>query len=119
MPLTGMIGSAALLGAGIWAKEPAWIVFWFSLALGAVGMAEGPFWTTVVELGGRRGGTAAAILNTGGNGGGMLAPFLTPRVASVFGWQWGIALGGIICLLGAFLWCWIVPAKQTEAVKTG
>ncbi|PYM13589.1 MAG: hypothetical protein DME18_08625, partial [Verrucomicrobia bacterium] len=65
VPLAGMIAGAALLGLGVVAKEPAWIVAWFSLALGAVGACEGAFWSTAVEVGGGLGGTAAAIVNTG------------------------------------------------------
>lgn len=111
----GMVASAALLGLGVLVTEPIWIVLWFSLALGAVGISEAPFWVTAVELGGRRGGTAAAIVNTGGNGGGLLAPVVTPWVSSLklLGWAWGIGLGGLICLLGAVCWLWIVPSDRT------
>ena len=37
-------------------------------------MSEGPFWVTAIELGGSQGGVSAALLNTGGNIGGILAP---------------------------------------------
>ncbi len=67
-------------------------------------MAEGPFWVTAIELGARRGGSAAGLLNTGGNAGGMLAPVLTPWVGQYYGWGYAVALGAIICLLGAFFW---------------
>ena len=53
-----------------------------ALALAAVGACEAPIWTTAVELGGRRGGTAAGICNTGGNAGGLLAPIVTPLVSN-------------------------------------
>src|SRR2546422_720176 len=81
VPMCGMVLGALLLGCGVLAKTPFWIVFWFSLAMGAVGAAEGAFWSTVVEVGRSAGGTAAAIMNTGGNAGGMLAPYLTPLVS--------------------------------------
>ena len=111
---SGMVAGAALLGLGILAREPLWIVTWFTLALGSLGVSEAPFWATAVELGGRRGGTAAAICNTGGNLGGMLAPVLTPLISGAFGWAWGISLGGAICLLGAVCWRWIDPATRQE-----
>jgi len=117
VPLGGMIAGAGLLGLGVAAKEPAWIVAWFSLALGAVGACEGSFWSTAVEVGGRLGGTTAAIVNTGGNGGGLLAPVITPWVSKYFHWQIGIGLGGMVCLLGALCWFWITPAdsgKETQ-----
>lgn len=112
VPVCGMVLGALLLGGGVMAKTPFWIVLWFSLALGAVGAAEGSFWSTAVEAGGKFGGTAAAIVNTGGNGGGMLAPVLTPWVSAAFGWPVGIALGGVICFAGALCWVGIKPEKR-------
>ena len=69
----GLFAGAVLLGLGTVPREPAWIVTWFALSMAAVGATEGPFWATAVSLGGRRGGSAAALLNTGGNLGGLLA----------------------------------------------
>lgn len=119
VPMAGMTSGAIFLGFGIISQEIAWIVFWLSLALLAVGAAEGPVWTAAVEFGGRYGATAAGIVNTGGNLGGFIAPFLTPIVAHAVrdsfalsdqtGWQWGIALAGIFCLSGTALWWWIRP----------
>ena len=82
----GMVASALLLGLGVLAREPAWIVAWFALAHAAIGASEGPFWATAVDIGGSKGGTAAAICNTGGNVGGMLAPVMTPWVSGHLGW---------------------------------
>lgn len=52
--ICGMIGGTAFLGLGILATNPNWIVTWFSCAMASVGMTEGPFWTTAIELGGSR-----------------------------------------------------------------
>ena len=113
VPATGMVLSAALLGVGVFAQQPGWIVFWFSLALGAAGLSEAAFWTTAVELGGKRGALAAAICNTGGNAGGALAPYLTPLLSARYGWPAGISVGGIVCLLGALCWLGIRPEAST------
>jgi MFS family permease len=117
VPICGMVAGALLLGCGVFAKTPFWIVFWFSLALGAVGAAEAAFWSTIVEVGQPFGGAAAAIMNTGGNGGGMLAPVVTPYVSKWFGWPVGIALGGLVCLAGAM--CWIGIKQREHAFQTG
>ncbi len=114
VPFCGMVLGALLLGAGVMAQTPFWIVFWFSLALGAVGTAEGAFWSRAVEAGGRYGGAAAAIVNTGGNGGGMLAPVITPWASQQFGWPVGIGLGGAICLAGAICWLGMKTEDQPE-----
>jgi len=117
VPIAGMVGSAVLLAIGIFATSPGWIVAWFSLALGTLGMSEGSFWVTAVELGGKEGGTSAAICNTGGNAGGMLAPIITPWVSGIWGWPVGIGVGSVVCLLGAACWLGIRsgPARAAEA----
>jgi ACS family D-galactonate transporter-like MFS transporter len=112
VPMLGISAGAVLLFVGVYAREPAWIVMWFSLAFAAVGMAEGPCWATAVDLGGRRGGAAAGILNTGGNAGGFLAPYLTPLIGQHYGWGPAVTLGGVICLSGALAWLWIDPQEK-------
>ena len=112
VPRTSMLASAGLLLLGIFAKDTFWIVLWFTLSLGVLGLCEGAFWTTAVETGGARGGTAAAIMNTGGNGIGLLAPIVTPWVSAKLGWTWGISLGALFGLMGAVCWWWIVPKER-------
>jgi MFS family permease len=109
LAMVAMSTSAVLLLLGIRASEPVWIVLWLSTALGALGLAEGAFWVTAVEVGGNRGGLSAAIFNTGGNAGGMLAPAVTPWISESLGlgWQYGIGLGSLVCLSGAAAWLWI------------
>lgn len=104
VPQAGMALSALFLLLGIFAQDRTWIVAWFTLSLGVLGLCEATFWTMAVELGGARGGTAAAIMNTGGNGIGLLAPMVTPAIGQWLGWGWGIGLGAIIALLGALCW---------------
>jgi MFS transporter, ACS family, D-galactonate transporter len=107
VPMVGMSAGAAFLILGVLASEPVWKVAYFALALGAVGLSEGPFWASAVELGGRRGGSSGALFNTGGNAGGLLAPVVTPWVGVRFGWNYAVALAGLICLVGVVLWFWI------------
>jgi len=114
VPRVSMLASAALLLLGISATTTFWIVLWLTLSLGALGLCEGAFWTTAVEAGGARGGTAAAVMNTGGNGIGFLAPIVTPWVSAKLGWTWGISLGALFALLGAACWWWIVPSPLAK-----
>ncbi len=111
LAVVAMGASAGLLLLGIRATDPMWIVTWLSLALGVLGMAEGPFWVTAVEVGRGRGGASAGIFNTGGNAGGILAPIITPWVSETlgYGWQAGITLGSVVGLIGAVLWLGIDP----------
>lgn len=107
--VAAMISSAALLGMGVFCQDLFWIVLYFSLALASLGACEGAFWTMATDLGGARSGTAAAIVNTGGNIGGALAPLLTPILKEHFGWKGAIAVACVYCFLGALCWFWIDP----------
>jgi MFS family permease len=119
VPVSGMCLGAVLLVLGILVQDVFWIVTLLALALAAVGASEAPIWTLATELGGRRGGTAAAICNTGGNAGGLIAPIVTPwasgwisrqaGLAETTGWQLGISLGSAVAIGGAVLWFWITP----------
>jgi sugar phosphate permease len=113
-PMLGLVAAAAFLTLGIMAKQPEWIVTWFALALGSAGAVEAPTWTTAVELGGRRGATAAGICNTGGNVGGFIAPVVTPWVATHVSWPCAIGLGSVVCLVGVALWFWVDPRQRSE-----
>jgi MFS family permease len=112
VPAIGMLGSATALFAATMARDPDWTLLWFALANAAIGATEGAFWTTAIELGGRRGGTSAGILNTGGNAGGSLAPLVTRSVASVVDWRWGLYLSSLVCLAGVCTWRWIDPGER-------
>jgi sugar phosphate permease len=116
VPIAGMIASALLLFAAATAGDqgasPRYVIALLTLALGAIGTCEGPCWSTSVELGGRNGGTAAGIFNTGGNLGGLLAPYLTPLIGTRFGWFWALVAGSAVCLVGVTLWRWIDPAER-------
>jgi ACS family D-galactonate transporter-like MFS transporter len=112
VPAGGMAASALFVFLGLFVPEILWKVTFFSLALACLGASEGPFWATAIELGGRRGGTAAGIFNTGGNLGGLIAPIVTPMIGDTFGWSWAIAVGSIICLIGVVLWLWIDPSER-------
>ena len=110
----GMFGAAVFLVAGILVQAHPWTVIAFTLALASLGLSEAAFWQTAIELGGARGGTAAALMNTGGNGIGLLAPLLTPFIAARLGWQAGLGMGVIVVLAGALCWLWIRPAPATN-----
>ncbi len=112
MAIGGMLASSGFALLGISAEQPERVVLWFALALAALGMCEGVFWTTVTELGGRAGGMAAAFLNTLGNGGGALAPWLTAVLMQRFGWHVAIGFACTVCGLGGLLWFGFDPARS-------
>jgi MFS family permease len=91
----------------------------FLLSMAAVGGTEGIYWTLGVRIGRSRGGTTAAIMNTGGNIGGLLAPIVTPILAAQLGWQAGLGTASAVCLVGAGLWfCVRNPERHPASEST-
>jgi MFS family permease len=108
-PVAGLLLATAATLLAAFASERGLILLCLAVALPAVGLSEGSFWTVAVRIGGRLGGTAAAVLNTGGNAGGLLAPALAPVIADLYGWGAVLAVAGLVCFGGAVLWWGVIP----------
>jgi sugar phosphate permease len=108
----GLSGVFAWLGA--FASEPRAVVVAFSVAMASLGACESVFWTTASLLEPRRGGLAAAFINTGSNAGGLIAPSLTPWIANNYGWTMAITVASIICGGGGLIWLLIDPEAESQ-----
>jgi sugar phosphate permease len=100
----GLFASAVLLFAATRVEGQVIVVALFFSAHAAIGLCEAPTWVAGLEIGGKSCGTSAAIVNTGGNLGGLLAPIVTVYVAREYGWNAGFLVASLACLLGAVLW---------------
>src|SRR5262249_22111270 len=106
VPVLGMIASGAVFELGLLGPDARVTLAAFTLSAGLLGLCEAGYWTTVVELGHPFGGTAAGLMNTGGNAGGTLSPALTPLLSGFFaahygpdlGWRLSLGLAGIIVI---------------------
>ena len=126
VPTIGMIASGVVFEIGVFAPHPQATLVAFVIAAALLGMCEAGFWTTVVELGGPYGGTAAGLMNTGGNAGGTLSPYLTPLFSGYFaarhgtdlGWRLSLAVAGVVLIAGAVVWWGINPADDSSKQPT-
>ena len=122
VPTIGMLASGAVFELGVFAPHAQATLAAFVIAVALLGMCEAGFWTTVVELGGPYGGTAAGLMNTGGNAGGTLSPILTPLLSGYFaarhgtdlGWRLSLAVAGVVVIAGALLWWGVNPAEDSR-----
>jgi ACS family D-galactonate transporter-like MFS transporter len=120
VPVLGMIASGVAFELGLLAPDARLTFAAFTLSAGLLGLCESGFWTTVVELGRPFGGTAAGLMNTGGNAGGTLSPVLTPLLSAFFatrygpdlGWRLSLGVAGIVVIAGAAFW-WGVEADSS------
>jgi MFS transporter, ACS family, D-galactonate transporter len=124
VPVLGMIASGSVFELGLIAPRAQFTLVAFVIAAALLGLCEAGFWTTVVEIGGRFGGTAAGLMNTGGNAGGTLSPWLTPLFSSFFvahygndvGWRLSLAIAGAIVVAGAVLWWGVNPPVDSDRI---
>jgi ACS family glucarate transporter-like MFS transporter len=100
----GLLASAVLLFAATRVEGEMLVVTLFFLAHAAIGLCEAPTWVAGLEIGGKSCGTSGAIVNMGGNLGGLLAPIVTVYVAQEYGWNTGFLVASFACLLGSALW---------------
>lgn len=117
LSVCALLAGAVFLYAGLNATDERSIVAWLSLSVAAVGMTEGPFWVTAIELGGRRAGAAGAIFNTIGNVGGMIGPYATPRISARFGWHVALLVACGVCVASALLWLIVRPNSSDVDVE--
>jgi MFS family permease len=98
-------------------SDPFGVAACLSLALGFASASDGPFWATAIDLGRKNVGACSAIMNTGGNVGGFLAPMLTPLIAGYAGWSWGLYFGAGVVLIGVVAW-FLIDFADTTPVET-
>ncbi len=101
--MTGLVGVAVFLLAGVNATNPYIAVGLLSLCFGFVQLTEGPFASAATYVGGPHASTAYGVVNTGGNAAGFLAPVVGLMVDHL-GWITTLASGSIFALIGAGLW---------------
>jgi MFS family permease len=112
--LVGMGLCAVFSLLGVVTTDSQRIIWCFSLAFGVLGACEAIFWTTAAGLEPRNGGLACALLNTGGNGVGLLAPLLSPIIGRAFGWTTAIVVACAVCAVGGALWFGIHPEGEAD-----
>lgn len=117
VPIVCLTVSALLLCVGVNMSHAFGVAACLSLALGFASASDGPYWATAIDLGRRNVGASSAVMNTGGNLGGFLAPILTPLIASYAGWSWGLYFGAGVVLIGVVIWFLIDPA-ETSVLET-
>ncbi len=118
VPLMTLPASGVLLVLSVHAESALGALAGLSLAFGLLEMTEASFWAASMEIGREDAVAAGALLNTGGNLGGIVA---TPVVAALSGaanWTTPFMAGAACALVSAAMWVMIDPgaADRQEAV---
>lgn len=114
--ITGLVGVAAFLLAGVNAMNPYVAVGLLSLCFGFTQFTEGAFASGATYVGGPHASTAYGVVNTGGNAAGFLAPVIGIMLDR-FGWLPTLTSGSVFALIGAALWLFIDVERRTRRAR--
>lgn len=104
LPLVALPSSAVFLFLTVQAASPYWAVAALCLGFACVEITEGPFWAATMRLAPADTMAATAVLNTGGNLGGVVATPIIAALSAHHGWTAVFATGALTSLAAAALW---------------
>ena len=103
-PFVALPLSALLMYLTAKAASPYWAVAALCLGFGCVELTEGSFWGATMRLAPSDTMAATAVLNTGGNFGGVVATPVIAALSAYHGWGAVFATGAGLALAASALW---------------
>jgi ACS family glucarate transporter-like MFS transporter len=116
LPLVALPSAALFLYLTVSAANPYWAVAALCLGFACVEVTEGSFWGATMRLAPSDTMAATAILNTGGNLGGVVATPIIAALSAHHGWSAVFATGAVTSLAAAALWLTIDASRSTPSV---
>ena len=115
LPLVGLPCAALFLYLTVRLANPYWAVAALCLGFGNLEMTEASFWGATMRLAPNDTMAATALLNTGGNLGGVVATPIIAALSVRHGWPVVFATGAFTALAAAALWLTIDAGHSKEA----
>ena len=113
VPLVTLPCAAVFLYLTVTLTNPYWAVTALCLAFACVEINEGAFWGATMRLAPSDTMAATAVLNTGGNLGGVTAtPIFAALSVSAGGWGMVFAMGAAVAVAAAALWLTIDAGRN-------
>ena len=84
---------------------------------GALYLAQSSFWSVTADLAGPSSGSVSGFMNMGAQAGGWFTAWLTPLIASHFGWTASFLVAAALCLTGAAAWLFVDPRRTLDAAR--
>ena len=116
LPLVGLPSAALFLYLTVRAESPYWAVAALCLGFGNVEVTEASFWGAAMRLAPTDTMAATALLNTGGNLGGVVATPIIASLSARHGWPVVFATGAATALGAAALWLTIDADRSKGAL---
>jgi MFS family permease len=112
IPLVALPISGAALIATVEAESAFWVIFALCLAFFAVEATEGPYWAATTEIAQADTTIGTAVLNTGGNLGGVLGQPVVGWLSANGHWTAAFVTGTVCAILAAGLWLTIDARRK-------
>src|ERR1700694_4540618 len=114
LPLIALPSAAVFLYLTVTAASPYWAVAALCLGFGCVELTEGSYWGATMRRAPNDTMAATAVLNTGGNLGGVVATPIIAALSSAHSWTMVFATGAVMSLAAAGLWLRIDPSSHSK-----
>ena len=112
IPLVALPLAAVFLYLTVSLESAYWAVAALCLGFACVELNEGPFWGAAMRLQPSDTMAATAVLNTGGNLGGMVATPIIAALSAGKNWELVFATGAATSVVAALLWLWIDAGRR-------
>lgn len=104
IPLTALPLAAAFLYLTVSLESPYWAVAALCMGFACVELNEGPYWGAAMRLQPSDTMAATAVLNTGGNLGGLVATPIIAALSASHDWKLVFTTGAATSVVAALLW---------------
>jgi ACS family glucarate transporter-like MFS transporter len=113
--MASLLLSAMFLLVGVNVASPVAAITGLSLAVGFLLCTETAYWSTSMDLGGARAGTAGGVMNMAGNLGGVVSTSLVPILIAKFGWPFAFQSAAGLAVFAAAIWLLVHIEPTPEA----
>ena len=115
VPLVALPLAAVFLYLTVASTNPYWAVVALAAAFAGVELTEGPYWAAAMRVAPANTMNATAVLNTGGNLGGVVATPIIAALSATHSWHSVFATGAMLSVVAATLWMWIDVRSPSAA----
>ena len=112
LPLAALPCAAVFLYLTVSAESPYWAIASLCLGFACVEVTEGSFWGATMRLAPSDTMAATAVLNTGGNLGGVVATPIIAALSAGHSWSVVFATGAVTSVVAAALWLTIDAGRN-------
>jgi MFS transporter, ACS family, glucarate transporter len=115
VPIAGLVLSVGFCAIGVAGLSPLITATAIALSYGSLSFCDAVYWIFAAETTAEHSGKACGLMNTGGNGGSIIAPVATPLIAAKFGWDIALVAGAIIALSAVLPWVFIQAVSVQQS----